>query len=562
MVIRARNLLVLFDENALATQIVVDHLEAFRHHSRHRVFYYSCRRPATPAIRAEAFDAIIVHFSARLPFESVIHPSLVEALAASRALKIAMPQDEYDMPFVAARKMRAMGVDVVFTTVPPQDRDKFYPQHLVGPVGYYDNLTGYVPEPLLTAPRRSHSERPFDMVYRGNELPPWYGALGRQKYEIGLKLASALEDAGLRPNIASNTDERIYGTAWAEFLASGRTMCATESGSNVLDGDGSATRAAQKAMADDPSLTWREVYERHIRHLDNQVEMNQISPKIFEAVALETGLVLFEGRWSGILEPIRHYIPLRKDYANLAEVIERLRDVGGIEAMARRAYREIGLNPAYRYEALIQRVDDCIDGRAPSGPVREWTGAMTAVWSNGALLKLASDAMPLMQPWALPGRGAEAQGAAALEVLRQRIEDGRRAVPHYRLHAGAARQGVTLLGAGAAAEVVLEALSRYQEDCAGVNARTEAIADELAEQTARLIDELVRDESLVRFAESRSRELQLGLEKLHSDFQAVSEAIRALRRTRPIRALLSRAVGYAYRRFHLAGTRVARDARA
>ncbi|MFX8965125.1 hypothetical protein ABTN15_20320, partial [Acinetobacter baumannii] len=78
-------------------------------------------------------------------------------------------------------------------------------------------------------------------------------------------------------------------------------------------------------------------------------------------------------------------------------------------------------------------------------------------------------------------------------------------------------------------------------------ARTEAIADELAEQTARLIDELVRDESLVRFAESRRRELQLGLEKLHSDFQAVSEAIRALRRTRPIRALLSRAVGYAYR---------------
>lgn len=547
---RPRNVLILFDERALATQIVVDHLEAFRRHSEHRIFYYSCRRPATPAIRAEAFDAIIIHFSARLPFEGVIHASIVEALAVSRSLKIAMPQDEYDMPFVAARKMRAMGVDLVFTTVPAEWRADFYPPDLIGPVEYFDNLTGYVPEPLLTAPRKPHAERPYAMVYRGNELPPWYGILGREKYEIGVRMKAALDSSGLANDIESGVAERIYGSAWADFLAGGRTMCASESGCNVLDGDGTATRAAQRAQADDPGLGWEALYERYIRVLDDRVRMNQVSPKIFEAIALETGLVLFEGEWSGILEPDRHYIPLKKNFSNLDQVIARLLELPAVEAMAKRAYAEVGLNPAYRYDALVRRVDACVSRGAGRIGARnmDWTGAMTAVWNDGGLVKLSPEAMPLMQPWSLPGRSSDARGPGALEVLLQLIEDSRTATPRYQLHSRALLQGLAWFGRAPGRAEAEAAVRAYQDNCDALAARIEVIAQEAEAEGIRSTNELVRDRDLLAFCELRSNELRGGVETLNRDFEAISRLIRELRKSRPVHALASRVVGYVHRK--------------
>jgi hypothetical protein len=54
--------------------------------------------------------------------------------------------------------------------------------------------------------------------------------------------------------------------------------------------------------------------------------------------------VLVEGRYSGVLEPERHYIPLRRDFSNLDEALERLGDVEAVEAMAERAYRDVYLS--------------------------------------------------------------------------------------------------------------------------------------------------------------------------------------------------------------------------
>ena len=51
-----------------------------------------------------------------------------------------------------------------------------------------------------------------------------------------------------------------------------------------------------------------------------------------------------EGRYSGVLEPERHYIPVRRDFSNLDEALERLRDVEAVEAMTERAYEEVYLS--------------------------------------------------------------------------------------------------------------------------------------------------------------------------------------------------------------------------
>jgi hypothetical protein len=69
-----------------------------------------------------------------------------------------------------------------------------------------------------------------------------------------------------------------------------------------------------------------------------------ISPRHLEAVITKTAQVLVEGRYSGVLEPDRHYIPVRRDFSNLDEALERLHDLEAVEAMTERAYQDVYLS--------------------------------------------------------------------------------------------------------------------------------------------------------------------------------------------------------------------------
>jgi hypothetical protein len=51
-------------------------------------------------------------------------------------------------------------------------------------------------------------------------------------------------------------------------------------------------------------------------------------------------MVLFEGRYSGVLKPHRHYIPLKKDFSNFDEVVAKIRDVEGLQEMVDRTFDE------------------------------------------------------------------------------------------------------------------------------------------------------------------------------------------------------------------------------
>src|SRR5262249_15954022 len=80
-----------------------------------------------------------------------------------------------------------------------------------------------------------------------------------------------------------------------------------------------------------------------------------------EAAALRTPMILFEGRYSGILEPWQHYVPLKKDFSNIDEVVSALRNPEMLQAIAGRAYREVAMNPLYSHQHFITECDDAIE---------------------------------------------------------------------------------------------------------------------------------------------------------------------------------------------------------
>jgi phytoene dehydrogenase-like protein len=68
-------------------------------------------------------------------------------------------------------------------------------------------------------------------------------------------------------------------------------------------------------------------------------------------------MILYEGKYSGILQPWRHYIPLRKDHSNMAEVVSALRDAKRCEEIADQAYREVARGERYSYKTFAEKVD-------------------------------------------------------------------------------------------------------------------------------------------------------------------------------------------------------------
>ena len=340
---------------------MMEHVSSIGRHSRNLVHYLPATRRVARGNILERYDAIIIHFSVRLPFEDLLDPELASAIASFRGAKIAMPQDEYDLPLITTRRLIELGIDSVFTTVPERYRAAFYPPAAVRGIDFHSCLTGYADENhSIENYALSLDQRRIAIVYRGRRLPVWYGALANDKATIGLKMRDECPARGIAHDIHVEEEARILGSDWYRFLGSARAMLASESGSNVVDPVGLIRAQCQRLARLQPGICQDEIYRRAVAPYDGQVVMNQIAPKIFEAVRLRTCLVLLEGEWSRVLRP-EHYIALRKDWRNIDEVLAAVMDDSLVAAMTSRAYADLIQSGKFSYARLIERIDDAID---------------------------------------------------------------------------------------------------------------------------------------------------------------------------------------------------------
>ncbi|MBR1156118.1 hypothetical protein [Bradyrhizobium sp. JYMT SZCCT0428] len=368
------NILVLYDRGAISTEFVRQHLESIRIHSKHNVHYLGATFGANSATPVDLFDAVIIHFSVRLAYDWHISPHFVEQVKRFSGAKILMIQDEYEMPETACGWVRQLGIQTVFTCVPENCREKFYPADQVPGVEFVQVFTGYLPDELPDPSQiKPLAERPIHLGYRGRKLPVWFGSLGYEKYKIGPHMRAACEQRSIPSDIEWSEGKRFTGPEWYEFLGRCRAVLGTESGSNVVDKTGSIRAAIKEASGRNPKLSEAELYNEFVRPHDGEVQMNQISPKTFEAAAMKTALIHFEGEYSGLLKPHEHFIPLRKDFANIDFVLERLADVAELQAMAERTYKALCQPAKYGYQVFIAKVDAAVERncRRPKGGT--WT---------------------------------------------------------------------------------------------------------------------------------------------------------------------------------------------
>ena len=351
------NILILYNSSQTYTNTVFEHLAGFREYSGHRFYFAHADPYSTLSVDLSMFDAVGIHFSVRLPFDQVSQ-SVEQSLSAFKGLKFLFIQDEYDFPHRTWHWIRTLDINLVFTVVPDAGIEKVYPKAEFPNTRFVTNLTGYVPEKLPVIEHLpTPSQRTLVIGYRGRPLPIRYGQLAVEKVLIGEIVRQYCDDHGVNSDIAWEEKSRIYGPQWYEFIASCRSMLATESGSNVFDWDGTLGKVIADYRLHNSDANDDDVYRDIIRPREVDGLMNQVSPKIFETIALRSVLVLYEGNYSGVVRPGEHYIALKKDGSNLQDVMRQLNDAQTVDAIAERAWNHVIGSGRFSQRTFVEMVD-------------------------------------------------------------------------------------------------------------------------------------------------------------------------------------------------------------
>jgi hypothetical protein len=361
--------LFLCDYNLGTAAAVCDFINAFVRYSTFEivVLHWTGRFPRTVVL--SDFDVIAIHYSLTLALESYIPFRARQKIASFEGLKVLFIQDEYRFIERTAEAMRETGIHVVFSVMPQEEIVKIYPADLRATVHFETILTGYVPDWLKTYKTVPYRKRSIDVSYRGRSYPAWHGTPGRERQFIGSRFLKDAKDYRLKCDIRWDERSRLYGAAWVDLLQKSKAQLCTESSIGVFDYDGTISARTEtyvdilfdeRQKAEMPTDVYEEIREKFFKDVEGLINTSVLSPRALEAVAVRTLLIMYEGHYSGVFTPWRHYVPLKKDHTNMAEVVAVLRDEKRAAEIVANAYAEIALNPAYSFKNLVKRFDEIL----------------------------------------------------------------------------------------------------------------------------------------------------------------------------------------------------------
>ena len=360
------SILVLGDDVRSHADTLLEHLAAFGRYSRHRVDYYNPRSvESSRHLNLSAYDVVVIHYSLAITFDAYLSPAFRDQIRRYAGLKVQLLQDEYRWVEEVTATMRDLGIDVLLSIVPEEEIDAVYGGRLPD-TEILPTLAGYVPENLASHRAPPIVVRPIDIGYRGRVLPFWNGRLSQEKVWIAQGVLERIEGTGLTHDIAWGESDRIYGKRWTRFLTSCRTTLGAESGTSITDFDGSIEAAVRDYLGRHPEAGFDEVSREVLGPHEGNVMMNVVSPRLFEAAALRTAMILFPGHYGGTVQPWDHYVPLEKDFSNFDEVVEAVRDVPMLQAMAERARAEVVDSGRYSLRSFVAGFDDIVETRVKS----------------------------------------------------------------------------------------------------------------------------------------------------------------------------------------------------
>ena len=353
-------LLLYHDPLTADAAAIMEHVNAFEKHSRFRVWKANTALGLPPGLNKLRFNIILLHYSV---FAWRYH--LTEAcnnfLDQNRSsYRIAFFQDEYHECQPRFDFLNRHQFDCVYTLVEPEYWDAVYRKYTRVPK-LVCHFAGYVSEELIAAARRMSlpdDQRTIDVGYRARPLPFYMGQGAQEKTEIARLFCEFAKSSGLKFDISTEESKRIYGPAWHRFLANCRGVLGVEAGVSLFDVEDVVRPESERLLAENPAMTFAEVYRKLLAPWDGKIQYRMMSPRHFEAAGFRICQILFEGKYGNAMQPYTHYLPLKKDFSNLDEVMRMFKDREFRLQITENAYRDLIASGQFSYRKIIGEFDE------------------------------------------------------------------------------------------------------------------------------------------------------------------------------------------------------------
>jgi hypothetical protein len=338
-------------------------LYCFERFSNHLVYFLNLAFPPPENLLQVHFDLVIFHdlllCKRSLPRRFDRITKYAQPLKQLKGYRIATVQDEFTQTALLNDFLVEFDIRHIFSVAPPSEWEKIYPKLDHSKVKFDFCLTGYLDDHEITRIQNLEKQaikRVVDIGYRATPIRHSLGYIGYLKVQITDVFQAACKDLPLNINLSNDPKDTFLGDAWYNFLLSCKYTLGVESGASVLDKDGSVDKRVQDYLQLHPQASFEEVQAACFAELDGQLQLQVVGPRHLEACLTKTCQILTEGDYNGILKPFVHYIPVKKDFSNVAQVLELVAKDELRGKLVENAYRDIVQTGHYSFAAYVKKV--------------------------------------------------------------------------------------------------------------------------------------------------------------------------------------------------------------
>lgn len=271
------------------------------------------------------------------------------ALQQNRTPKVYFIGNEYKLMPEKMQFVEQTGVGLLVSQSSSELVHRAYRERLGIPVAYIPN-TGFDPSAL--PPLKRPEERPVDLGYRSVEAPPYLGHDERSR--IAETFADRAPAHGLEVDISLRTEDRFDSEGWYAFLNRCRAQLGTEAGCDYFELDDRTRNRINAYLQKHPAADIAEIRRLFFDGSRRDIPMRILSGRNVEAAALRSIQILMEGRYDGHLLPDIHYIPVRRDLADVDDALNKLQDAGHVRKILDAA--ESLVHDRFTWPALVGRL--------------------------------------------------------------------------------------------------------------------------------------------------------------------------------------------------------------
>lgn len=338
---------------------IADHLDSIRRYSGAPCVYVNLAVRDVPRWVSRLDIGLVVFHTTALAtrWYPEAFARIARRLAAIEDLdcpRVAAPQDEFLNTDLLVEFLQRFHVDHVLTCAPPDEWPRIYGPLIARGVGMTRVLTGYLePRTVRRIDQLGGGERDIDIGYRSWRPEAWLGRRGMLKGLIAERFAEEGRRRGLRIDISMDPADTLLGDAWYRFMLRCRFTIGVEGGASIHDHDGRIRDCVNAYTAEHPGAAFEEIERSCFPGVDGTFNLRAISPRHLEACATRTPQVLIEGSYNGILEPWKHYVPLREDFSDISEALDEIAHGGRGAQIAERAYQDVVASGRYTYASFV-----------------------------------------------------------------------------------------------------------------------------------------------------------------------------------------------------------------